>query len=299
VQSAFPLGQREGTSELGKRGVSATACRPVVPCRPFVKWAGGKRQLLPELLQRVPMQFERYIEPFVGGGALFFELAARHPGLRAVLGDVNQRLIRTYSGVRDAVEGVINLLREYPHDERFYYELRDRNIDAASDAEVGAWFIYLNKIGFNGLYRVNRQNRFNVPFGRHKNPTICDEATLRACSLALASVELCVEDFETIAERAEAGDLVYFDPPYVPLSVTSSFTRYTSEGFDERSQTRLRDLALRLKRRGVHVLLSNSSASSVRDLYAEPDFETEEVFATRLVNSKATRRGAITELVIR
>jgi DNA adenine methylase len=270
--------------------------------RPFIKWAGGKRQLLPELQSCVPAHFERYIEPFVGGGALFFGLSsrplasARKP--RALLADVNQRLIRTYQGVRDSVEDVIGLLRGYPHQAEFYYEQRERAIDELSDAEVAAWLIYLNKIGFNGLYRVNRQNRFNVPFGRHKNPTICDEPTLRACSRALQGVELQVADFEQVAERAEAGDLVYFDPPYVPLSVTSSFTRYTSDGFDGVDQIRLRDLALRLKQRGVHVLLSNSSADYVRELY-QKDFEIIEVSATRQVNSKASGRGAITELVIR
>jgi DNA adenine methylase len=269
-------------------------------CRPFVKWAGGKRQLLPELLRYVPPHFERYLEPFVGGGALFFELAprlasAREP--RALLADVNERLIRTYQGVRDSVQDVIALLRDYLHEEQFYYRMRERSIDAQSDAEVAAWLIYLNKIGFNGLYRVNRQNRFNVPFGRHKNPTICDEQTLRACSRALARVELQVAGFEQTAERAQAGDLVYFDPPYVPLSVTS-FTRYTSDGFDTDAQVRLRDVALRLKQRGVHVLLSNSSASSVRELYSR-DFEIVEVSATRNVNSKASGRGAVTELVIR
>jgi DNA adenine methylase len=293
------------TAELGMQPSSgerprAAAARVEGSCRPFVKWAGGKRQLLPELQRYVPAHFERYIEAFVGGGALFFELApglasAREP--RALLADVNQRLIRTYQGVRDSVEDVIALLRDYLHEEQFYYRVRERAIDALSDAEVAAWLIYLNKIGFNGLYRVNRQNRFNVPFGRHKNPTICDEQTLRACSRALAGVELQVSSFEQTAERAQAGDLVYFDPPYVPLSVTSSFTKYTQHGFDAEAQRRLRDVALALKRRGVHVLLSNSSASSVRELYGD-GFEIVEVSATRNVNSKATGRGAVTELVI-
>ncbi len=264
------------------------------PRRPFIKWAGGKRQLLPELLRYLPQQFSRYYEPFVGGGALFFELRPK----RAVLSDVNERLIRTYRGVKDHVEDVIGLLKGYPHDPDFFYTLRDVDIDRKSDAEVAAWFIYLNKIGFNGLYRVNRKNRFNVPFGRHNNPTICDEATLRACSGALADTELRVADFEALPQLAEPGDLVYFDPPYVPLSVTSSFTSYTSDGFGPEAQIRLRDLALQLKERGVHVLLSNSSAEFVRDLY-RPSFETKEVSATRLVNSNVSRRGAITELVIR
>lgn len=262
--------------------------------RPFVKWAGGKRQLLPELLRHAPRKFGRYFEPFVGGGALFFELSPTN----AVLADVNERLIRTYRGVRNHVDEVIALLASYPHDEKFFYELRDVDIDQHSDAKVAAWFIYLNKIGFNGLYRVNRRDRFNVPFGRHRNPTICDQATLRACSAALQSADLRVADFEDVVAQAQRGDLVYFDPPYVPLSVTSNFTAYSKERFDSAGQVRLRDAALALKRRGVHVLLSNSSAEFVRALYGS-EFETIEVSATRLVNSKANRRGAITELVIR
>jgi DNA adenine methylase len=278
VQRAVALGVTDGTS------------------RPFVKWAGGKRQLLPKLLGYVPAQFSTYFEPFVGGGALFFQLRPR----RAVLADVNQRLIRTYRGVKDSVDDVIELLSSYQqrHTEAFFYELREREIDGESDAEVAAWFIYLNKTGFNGLYRVNRKNRFNVPFGRYDKPAICDEATLRACSLALAETELKVEDFADVVQHAQAGDLVYFDPPYVPLSATSSFTSYTQNGFGPPEQARLRDVALGLKQRGVHVLLSNSSAREVRELYAPP-FETIEVSAMRLVNSKGTRRGAITELVIR
>jgi DNA adenine methylase len=264
------------------------------PRRPFIKWAGGKRQLLPELRRYVPKEFGRYYEPFVGGGALFFEL---RPG-DAVLTDVNERLIRTYRGVRDDVEQVIELLRGCRHEEAFFYAQRDVPIDGKTDAEVAAWFIYLNKVGFNGLYRVNRQNRFNVPFGRHKNPTICDEDTLRACSAALAGARIEKADFAAAVADAKPGDLVYFDPPYVPMSVTANFTQYTSDRFDRAAQERLRDLALALKQRGVHVLLSNSSAPLVRSLYQE-GFEAIEVSATRLVNSKVTGRGAITELVIR
>jgi DNA adenine methylase len=262
--------------------------------RPFLKWAGGKRQLLPELLRHVPARFPRYFEPFVGGGALFFSL--RPP--KAVLADVNERLIRTYRGVRDHVDEVVALLQGYPHTEKFFYKLREVDIDARTDAEVAAWFIYLNKTGFNGLYRVNRRNLFNVPFGRHDNPTICDEVTLRTCSTALAEAELLVADFEVVVAKAKRADFVYFDPPYVPLSVTSSFTSYTSGGFGPDGQTRLRDVALKLKKRGVSLLLSNSSAKSVRDLYKKR-FVMTEVSATRLVNSKASGRGAITELIIR
>jgi DNA adenine methylase len=262
--------------------------------RPFLKWAGGKRQLLPALLEHVPDHIGSYIEPFVGSGALFFHLRPK----RAVLTDVNERLIRTYLGVRDHVGDVIGLLGSYTHDRDFFYSLREMDIDAKSDAEVAAWFIYLNKTGFNGLYRVNRKNVFNVPFGRYENPNFCDEKTLRACSDALANAEVRVADFAEVASRAKKGDFVYFDPPYVPLSATSSFTSYTSDGFGADGQKRLRDAALALKKRGVRVLLSNSSAPFVRSLYRR-GFAIHEAKATRSVNSKGSGRGAVTELIIR
>jgi DNA adenine methylase len=274
-------------------GVTLEVVPGLAAGRPFLKWAGGKRQLLPSLLQNAPANPAHYFEPFVGGGALFFALRPK----KAVLADVNQRLIRAYKGVRKSVDKVIRLLKSYPHDQEFFYSFREKNIDEGTDAEIAAWFIYLNKTGFNGLYRVNRGNRFNVPFGRYANPTICDEPTLRACSAALVGADLRVEDFESVVEKAKAGDFVYLDPPYVPLSTTSSFTSYTSQGFGDAEQTRLRDTARRLKERGVRVLLSNSSAPSVRKLYAD-GFSITEVLATRLVNSKATARGAIVELLI-
>jgi DNA adenine methylase len=262
--------------------------------RPFLKWAGGKRQLLASLRRLAPRDASTYFEPFVGGGALFFALQPK----RAVLADVNERLIRTYKGVQNNVEEVIRQLEGFPHKPEFFYEFREKDIDAGTDADVAAWFIYLNKTGFNGLYRVNRDNRFNVPFGRYVNPTICDKDTLRACSAALAKAKLLVADFASVVKEAGRGDFVYFDPPYVPLSVTSSFTSYTSRGFGHQEQKRLRDTARKLKKRGVRVLLSNSSAPSVCDLYAE-GFDITKVSATRLVNSKATARGAIVELLIK
>jgi DNA adenine methylase len=265
----------------------------VEAARPFLKWAGGKRQLLPALLRHVPTRYRTYFEPFLGGGALYFAL---RPG-RAVLADTNVRLIRTYRGVRDDVESVVRLLATYPHDADFYYSLRSRDIDAGSDVEVAAWFIYLNRIGYNGLYRVNRENRFNVPFGRYANPTICDAENLRACAAALEGVELQAVDFDEAISGARRGDFVYFDPPYDPASPTASFTSYTSRGFGREEQVRLRDRARRLKRRGITVLLSNACTEFVRELYAE-DFELEEVSATRMVNSRASRRGAVSELVM-
>jgi DNA adenine methylase len=257
-----------------------------------VKWAGGKRQLLAAILGQIPQNYGRYHEPFLGGGAVFFALSPD----KAFLSDSNQRLVRCYSGIKNQVDEVIALLHGYKRNRRFFEGMRRRNIDAASDAEVAAWFIYLNKLGFNGLYRVNSKNVFNVPFGDNKNAQICDEENLKACSRALAEAELHWEDFKKVEDRAQPNDLVYFDPPYVPLSATSYFTSYTADGFTGEDQVRLRDLAFRLKEKGVHVLLSNSSSAA--ELYSK-DFSVMEVLAARAVNSKAERRGKITELLIR
>ena len=274
--------------------MTATSFATTRDPRPFVKWVGGKRQLLDRLVRYIPERFGTYHEPFVGGGALFFHLRPE----RACLSDSNERLIRTYRGLRDDPERVIELLREYPHDKEFFLEFRTRDIDASEcDAEVAAWFIYLNKTAYNGLYRVNSKNIFNVPFGDNKNPNICDADNIRACSRALQTAKLEVGDFETVLDRAKPRDFVYFDPPYVPLSVTSAFTSYTRDGFDMNDQVRLRDVALELKKRGVYVLLSNSSAPAVRELYA--DFELIEVRARRAVNCKVEGRGEVKELLIR
>jgi len=216
-----------------------------------------------------------------------------------VLSDNNERLVRTYKGVRDSVDDVIGLLRSYEHDKDFFLELRAQAIDVKTDAEVAAWFIYLNKTGFNGLYRVNSRNIFNVPFGDYASPKICDEPNLRACAAALAGAAIHHEPFEVVETRAKKGDFVYFDPPYVPLSASSMFTSYTAEGFGPKDQERLRDVALGLKKSGVTVLLSNSSAGLVRELYEGEAFELHEVMASRSVNSKGSGRGKIPELVIR
>jgi DNA adenine methylase len=281
---------------LKTRGRPRPDIREIQPgtVRPFIKWVGGKRQLLSELEPRVPSRFNTYHEPFVGGGALFFHLLPE----RSVLSDTNERLVRAYCGVRDSVEDVIELLSSYPHDRDFYMKMRAVDIDARTDVEVAAWFIYLNRTGFNGLYRVNRQNQYNVPFGDYDNPTICDAENLRACSRALRHADIRCEPFETVLDRARPGDFVYFDPPYVPLSASSSFTSYTSGGFGMDSQRRLRDVAHALKERGVRVLLSNSSAPEVYSLYGD-HFELAEVGATRAVNCKASGRGRVQELLIR
>jgi DNA adenine methylase len=262
--------------------------------RPFLKWAGGKRRLLPQLQPFVPRAYGRYFEPFVGSAALFFQLRPRE----ATLTDTNERLVRAYRGLRDDPDRVIELLRRYRHDRRFFERMRNRKVDGRSDAELCAWFVYLNRTGYNGLYRVNSKNQFNVPFGDYKNPRICDADNLRACAQALRGVRLEVSDFEDVAREARAGDLVYFDPPYVPLSPTSSFVSYTRNGFDMEAQRRLRDLARDLKKAKVHVLVSNSNAPAVRELYAD-GFDQVKIRARRAINCRPEGRGEIFELLIK
>lgn len=264
--------------------------------RPVIRWTGGKKQLLSEL-QKYVLPFKRYYEPFVGGGALFFDTA---PSL-ATLGDVNDRLIRTYTAIRDDVDKVIEEIKKHPRSPARYEQLRQcRDIDTRADHEVAAWFIYLNKNSFNGIYRVNRKGEYNVPYdATKKNPLICDEENLRACAGALKMVKLVAGDFEEVVKEAERGDFVYFDPPYIPLTATSSFTAYAKGPFGPEEQTRLRDLARCLHERGVQVLLSNSSSDKVRKLYGEPPFTLIEVSATRSVNSDPTKRGAIKEFIIK
>ncbi|MEE2750680.1 MAG: DNA adenine methylase, partial [Myxococcota bacterium] len=274
--------------------VSEQSRDPDQPAQPFLKWAGGKRRLLPDLIRHLPEEYGTYFEPFLGGGALFF---AVRPS-RGVLSDTNERLVRTWKTVRDAPEALIEKLSEFPHDEEFFLQQRKRDIDVEEDVEVAAWMLYLNKTAYNGLYRVNSKGGFNVPFGRYENPTICDEGRIRHCSEMLSGVAIHHRDFTVVLEEAQRGDFVYFDPPYVPLSESSSFTGYTRDGFTLDDQARLRDLASALKKRGVCVLLSNSSAPQVHELYAD-GFEVREVQVSRAINSKASGRGKIAELLIR
>lgn len=273
-------------------------------CLPAWKWAGGKRQLLPHLLPLVPATVHsgrtKYFEPFVGAGALFFAVQPR----LAVINDTNSDLMAAYGALRrDNLERLIHRLQTYEsyhraRGEAFYYQTR--SAQPKDMIERAARFIYLNKTCFNGLYRVNKSGMFNVPFGKYENPTICDVDRLRACSKALhGNVLLTSIDFETIAGNAKKGDFVYFDPPYVPLTATSNFTAYGKDGFSDDDQIRLRDLALKLKNRGVKVVLSNSSADRVLELYDRFDnFSITFVDACRAINSDAKKRGQIKEVII-
>ncbi len=264
--------------------------------KPFLKWVGGKRKLVDQLISRMPSEFKTYREPFVGGGALLFELISQGKIKDASISDSNIRLIRTYTAVRDDVEGLIDRLKQYKYDQDLYYETRKKNPDTMPIVEAAAWMVYMNKTGFNGLYRVNSKNEFNVPFGRYTNPLICDEENLRACSMVLKNVQIQAQSFEKSMLESDQGDFVYCDPPYAPITATSSFTSYTSEGFGHSSQVKLRDLAFELKNRGVHVLLSNSGAPLIRDLYNA--FNVEDVLAARSVNSKGDGRGKIVEVMV-
>lgn len=275
------------------------------PPAPFVKWAGGKGQLLSQFERYLPNAFGRYVEPFVGGGAVFFNLyrQGRLSGKQAVLIDRLEELINVYRAVRDEVEGLIAELRlhePYKLDPDHFYEVRawDRQADYArrSDLERAARFVYLNRTCYNGLYRVNRRGQFNVPLGRHQNPTICDAENLRAASRALRGVTLLVGDFARCLEVAGSGDFVYLDPPYHPLSNTANFTSYTSTDFGLQDQQRLARTFRELDRRGCQIMLSNSATGSIRDLYG--GYEQIEVQAVRSISCKGDERGALSELLV-
>jgi DNA adenine methylase len=283
---------------LDPRNFARNTSAVEVPARPFLKWAGGKAQLLPEILARVPARFGCYHEPFIGGGALFFALAGgARLGERALLSDLNPNLVQTWAAIRDDVDGVISALAPHVNHEDYFYRVRALEPASLSPAVRAARVIYLNKTGFNGLYRENRAGRFNVPFGRYVNPNTCDEPNLRAVSRALQGVSIETRDFLSVLDRARPDDFVYFDPPYVPVSATASFTAYSrGGGFGHAEQTALRDAFSELASRGVHVLLSNSDVPFVRELYA--GFRIEQVWARRPINSNGAARGAVAEVLV-
>jgi DNA adenine methylase len=276
--------------------------KPVIAPRPFLKWAGGKTQLLPELRKHVPDHFQfnggdssTYFEPFIGGGALFFDL---EPHL-AVIGDLNDNLIATYVALVVDVEKVIKrvALLESRHSKEHYYFIRKIGFSCEM-ATIAARVIYLNKTCFNGLWRVNLAGSYNVPMdGSSIGRKILDAPNLRACSKALMCADITCAPFEETVRAAKKGDFVYFDPPYVPIGGYADFTQYAKEGFGPAEQEKLRDVALKLKAKGVHVLLSNSDTPPVRKLYAR-GFEKRKVGARRSINSKTANRGSVGELLI-
>ena len=264
---------------------------------PIVKWVGGKRQLMFELLKNMPEDYNRYFEPFIGGGALFFELQPDN----AYISDMNEELINLYQVVRDNVDELIDDLQKHDISKEYFMEIR--NIDRTkeyknwSNVKKASRFIYLNRTCFNGMYRVNSQGQFNVPFGHYKNPRILDENNLINCSNLLRRTEIKHADFSEILKKVKKGDFVYFDPPYVPLSETSSFTSYTKDGFDIDMQFKLRDVCDELDSMGIKFLLSNSDTKLVNELYE--NYNIKKVFASRQINANADGRGKITEVLVR
>ena len=267
--------------------------------KPFVKWVGGKRSLLDELMARMPSDFNHYYEPFLGGGALFFALRSITGGGRnkRCLSDINRDLITAYQVIQRDADPLIAKLRQHAqkHSRAYYYDTRKQH-HLQDPIERAARFIYLNKTCFNGLWRVNSKGEFNVPISSAKKPGICQEDNLRACHIALQDVDIRVQDFRKTA--AGKDDFVYFDPPYHPLNATSSFTSYAKNGFTPQDQTALRDLCLALHRQDVKLMLSNSDTAFIRQLYDNAIFAIATVQAPRMVNRDADKRGAVNELLI-
>ncbi len=273
--------------------------------KPFLKWVGGKRALVDEIIARMPEKFNTYFEPFVGGGALFFELKKRGmlEGKKSYLFDANKELINTYNTVKNNPYELIEILKEFQnkHSHDFYYEIRamdrENSFTSLPDAMRSARFIYLNKTCFNGLYRVNSKGFYNVPMGRYKNPAICDKSTMLSASRALKDAEVLHVDFAKVLDFAKKGDFVYFDPPYYPLTPTSSFTSYNQDIFLDDEQKRLLNTFEKLAKKGLHVMLSNSDTEFIKELYK--DYKIDFVDVPRFINSKSNGRGKIKEIIAR
>lgn len=269
--------------------------------KPFLKWAGGKQQLLAQYEPYFPAHFRRYCETFVGAGAVFFHLwnTGRLPA-DAYLLDNNEELINVYQVVRDRIEDLVAALRVHRerHCRAYYYEIRnlDRQDVRLNDVERAARTLYLNKTCYNGLYRVNSRGQFNVPLGSYMAPKIFEEDVLRAASAALQGVMLEVRDFRSVVALAQAGDFFYFDPPYDPVSKTASFTAYTASSFRDQDQRDLADVFAQLTERGCLCMLSNSHTPFVRELYRR--YRIEIMQANRAINSNAGKRGAIEEVLV-
>jgi DNA adenine methylase len=273
--------------------------------KPYLKWAGGKRQLLHILKTFFPIHIEEYVyyEPFVGAGAVLFDLQPK----KAIINDFNTQLILTYRAIKDNIEELIALLyiHQKNNSKEYYYKIRAQDRDSIffsslSEVEKAARLIFMNKTCYNGLYRVNSQGLFNVPYGTYKNPTICEENVLRLVHnyLKNIAVKILNEDFEDVTKDADNNSFVYFDPPYHSPNNTN-FTRYHANGFGENEQVRLRNNILHLTKRGVKCLLSNSDTSFIRKLYSDKQFDIFTIQAKRFINSNSSKRGEVDEVIIR
>ena len=267
--------------------------------RPFIQWVGGKREMISQYQEFIPKKFKNYYEPFLGGGAMFFYLQTE----KAILSDNNKELIKAYEGVRDNPEEVIKLLKELrsKHSGELYTKIRnlDREInifESLNTAEIAARMVYLNQTCFNGLYRVNQKSQFNVPIGSSLNRLICDENTIRSVSKVLKKITIQESDFETSVRKAQAGDFIYLDPPYYPISINSDFTRYTKEKFYQEDQVRLKKEIDRLSKIGCKVMVSNSDCDFIKELYK--GYKLHKVYSGRTLNCKKDQRGKVSELFI-
>ena len=293
----------------------------IMLAKPFIKWVGGKSQLLEEIKERYPPKIEKYCEPFVGGGAVLFDiLSTKHPE-SILINDINKELINTYSQIKNNCDGMITQLSELQtiykshsleENKAYFYEKRQRynelkvNGNDAENLEKAALFIFLNKTCFNGLYRVNSKGLFNVPFNNAKNPLLCDEENLRACFEVLQNVEMRVGDYKECKDFIDSNTFVYIDPPYRPLSQTAAFTSYSENGFsDDEQKTLSIFIKEMITEKHAKVLLSNSDPKNTDvndnffdDLYDKNHFQIKRVSAARMINSNAKKRGAINELLI-
>ena len=271
--------------------------------KPFLKWVGGKRQLLADIVPLVPNEFSRYIEPFVGGGAVFFHLSERITAqqIPSLINDINPELVNCYQIVKTQTEALIRLLKKHKYEKDYYLEIRNLDrleggLSALSPLERASRFLYLNRTGFNGMYRVNSKGLNNVPFGRYRNPSLVNEDVLRASARALIGTEISNQSFQNCLRSAGKGDFVYLDPPYVPLNETSNFTSYMTNGFTMTDHQNLATLVTELDKRGAVFVASNSCVPEVRGLYRR--FRQIEVKAKRAINADGQKRSAISELLI-
>ena len=270
--------------------------------KPFIKWVGGKRQLLKQFRdlglyppEGFDPEVNTYFEPFVGGGAVFFDLLPQ----KAKLSDMNMELIITYNVIKNNVEELILDLQKHPVNKDYFLDIRAKKLEELSEIEIASRFIYLNRTCFNGMYRVNSKGQFNVPFGRYKNPLICDDINLRRVSSALQNTRITHQDYKQILSEAKKGDFLYLDPPYYPVSKTSSFTSYTAQSFLEKEQIELRDTIKELSKRGCLIMLSNSDTPFINEIYSGiKNIKINKILAGRSINSKASGRGKITEVLI-
>ena len=271
--------------------------------KPFVKWAGGKRQLMSELEKNFPTKFGTYLEPFLGGGAVMFDLLTKEHNLKCNVSDLNSDLVLSYVTIRDRLEKLIESLenhsKNYHKDSTgYYYEVR--NQEPKNQIEKVSRLLFLNKTCFNGLYRVNSKGKFNVPLGRYTNPNIVNKENLQAVSKTLQSgkIKISCRDFSSIIKDAKKGDFVYFDPPYQPVSDTANFTSYTHRDFTEDDLERLADLANQLNSKGCNVMLSNSNSKTVKKLFSSV-WKIKEIRANRAINSNSQKRTGHKEIIIK